>query len=124
MVADAIVEHIKLCNWKIERGPPWGRVCGVLDPGGRGIDISMAIFRTPLKDSLQLKVARALFDFVFLGLSPVWRRSAAFVVGYRQRRAAMDTASFGRFCTRRRDRSLRKGRRPECLGPSRTLHRR
>ncbi len=24
MVADAIVEHIKLCNWKIERGPPWG----------------------------------------------------------------------------------------------------
>jgi hypothetical protein len=23
MVADAIVEHIKLCNWKIERGPPW-----------------------------------------------------------------------------------------------------
>jgi hypothetical protein len=24
MVADAIVDHIKLCNWKIERGPPWG----------------------------------------------------------------------------------------------------
>jgi hypothetical protein len=23
MVADAIVEHIKLCNWKVERGPPW-----------------------------------------------------------------------------------------------------
>jgi hypothetical protein len=23
MVADAIVEHIRLCNWKIERGPPW-----------------------------------------------------------------------------------------------------
>jgi hypothetical protein len=24
MAADAIVEHIRLCNWKIERGPPWG----------------------------------------------------------------------------------------------------
>lgn len=24
MVADAIVEHIRLCNWKVERGPPWG----------------------------------------------------------------------------------------------------
>jgi hypothetical protein len=24
MVADAIVEHIRLCNWKIECGPPWG----------------------------------------------------------------------------------------------------
>jgi hypothetical protein len=24
MVADAIVDHIKLCNWKVERGPPWG----------------------------------------------------------------------------------------------------
>jgi hypothetical protein len=36
-------------------------------------------------NSLQLKVARALFDFVFLGLSPVWRRSAAFVVTWRQR---------------------------------------
>jgi len=24
MVADAIVEHIKLCNWKVERGAPWG----------------------------------------------------------------------------------------------------
>jgi hypothetical protein len=23
MVADAIVEHIKLCNWKVERGQPW-----------------------------------------------------------------------------------------------------
>jgi hypothetical protein len=23
MVADAIVEHIKLCNWTVERGPPW-----------------------------------------------------------------------------------------------------
>jgi hypothetical protein len=23
MVADAIVEHIKLCNWKVERGAPW-----------------------------------------------------------------------------------------------------
>jgi hypothetical protein len=23
MVADAIVEHIRLCNWKIERGPAW-----------------------------------------------------------------------------------------------------
>lgn len=23
MVAEAIVEHIKLCNWKVERGPPW-----------------------------------------------------------------------------------------------------
>jgi hypothetical protein len=26
MVADAIVEHIRLCNWKVERGPPWGGV--------------------------------------------------------------------------------------------------
>ncbi len=24
MVAAAIVDHIKLCNWKVERGPPWG----------------------------------------------------------------------------------------------------
>jgi hypothetical protein len=24
MVADAIVDHIKLCNWKVERGAPWG----------------------------------------------------------------------------------------------------
>ena len=24
MVAEAIVEHIKLCNWKVERGAPWG----------------------------------------------------------------------------------------------------
>jgi hypothetical protein len=25
MVAAAIVEHIRLCNWNVERGPPWGR---------------------------------------------------------------------------------------------------
>jgi hypothetical protein len=24
MVADAIVDHIRLCNWRVERGPPWG----------------------------------------------------------------------------------------------------
>jgi hypothetical protein len=24
MVAAAIVEHIRLCNWKVERGSPWG----------------------------------------------------------------------------------------------------
>jgi hypothetical protein len=24
MVAAAIVEHIRLCNWNGERGPPWG----------------------------------------------------------------------------------------------------
>jgi hypothetical protein len=24
MVAAAIVEHIRLCNWKVERGPAWG----------------------------------------------------------------------------------------------------
>ena len=24
MVADAIVEHLQLANWRIERGPPWG----------------------------------------------------------------------------------------------------
>ena len=24
MVAAAIVEHIRLCNWKVERGAPWG----------------------------------------------------------------------------------------------------
>jgi hypothetical protein len=24
MVAAAIVEHIRLCNWRVERGPPWG----------------------------------------------------------------------------------------------------
>ena len=24
MVAAVIVEHIRLCNWKVERGPPWG----------------------------------------------------------------------------------------------------
>jgi hypothetical protein len=23
-VADAIVGHIKLCNWKVEGGAPWG----------------------------------------------------------------------------------------------------
>jgi hypothetical protein len=23
IVADAIVEHIRLCNWKVERGPAW-----------------------------------------------------------------------------------------------------
>jgi hypothetical protein len=23
MVADAIVEHIRLCNWKVERDRPW-----------------------------------------------------------------------------------------------------
>jgi hypothetical protein len=23
IVADAIVDHIKLCNWKVERGAPW-----------------------------------------------------------------------------------------------------
>ena len=23
MAAAAILEHIRLCNWKIERGPPW-----------------------------------------------------------------------------------------------------
>jgi hypothetical protein len=23
LVAAAIVDHIKLCNWKVERGPPW-----------------------------------------------------------------------------------------------------
>ena len=23
MVAAAIVEHIRLCNWRVERGPPW-----------------------------------------------------------------------------------------------------
>ena len=29
IVAAAIVEHIRLCNWRVERGPSWGRVCGV-----------------------------------------------------------------------------------------------
>ena len=29
MVAAAIVEHIRMCNWKVERGPPWGGVFGV-----------------------------------------------------------------------------------------------
>jgi hypothetical protein len=24
LVATAVVEHIKLCNWKVERGPAWG----------------------------------------------------------------------------------------------------
>jgi hypothetical protein len=24
MVAAAIVEHIRLCNWRVERGPPHG----------------------------------------------------------------------------------------------------
>ena len=24
MVAAAIVEHIRLCNWKVERAAPWG----------------------------------------------------------------------------------------------------
>jgi hypothetical protein len=24
LVATAIVEHIRLCNWRVERGPPWG----------------------------------------------------------------------------------------------------
>jgi hypothetical protein len=24
IVADAIVEHSKLCNWRVERGRPWG----------------------------------------------------------------------------------------------------
>jgi hypothetical protein len=24
MVAAAIFEHIRLCNWKVERGPSWG----------------------------------------------------------------------------------------------------
>jgi len=43
---------------------------------------------------------------------------------FRQGRAALDAAAFGRFCTRRRDRPLRKGRAPERLGASRTLHRR
>src|SRR5262249_11995316 len=43
---------------------------------------------------------------------------------FRQGRAALDAAGFGRLCTRRRDRSLRKGRGPERLGASRTLHRR
>jgi hypothetical protein len=23
MVAAAIVEHIRLCSWNVERGPPW-----------------------------------------------------------------------------------------------------
>ena len=23
LVARAIVDHIRLCNWKVERGPPW-----------------------------------------------------------------------------------------------------
>jgi hypothetical protein len=23
MVAAASVEHIRLCNWRVERGPPW-----------------------------------------------------------------------------------------------------
>jgi hypothetical protein len=34
MVADAIVEHIKLCNWKVERGAPWGGFAYL----GRGSD--------------------------------------------------------------------------------------
>ncbi len=36
MVADAIVEHIKLLEDRTR--PAVGRVCGVLDPGGRGIE--------------------------------------------------------------------------------------
>ena len=24
MVAAAIVDHLRLCNWGIARGPPWG----------------------------------------------------------------------------------------------------
>jgi hypothetical protein len=33
MVAAAIVEHIRLCNWKVERGPAWG---GLRSWGGQG----------------------------------------------------------------------------------------
>ena len=24
MVAAAIVDHLRLCNWRMARGPPWG----------------------------------------------------------------------------------------------------
>src|SRR5258708_5815196 len=34
MVAAAIVEHIRLCNWKVERGPAWGGFAEL----GRGDD--------------------------------------------------------------------------------------
>jgi hypothetical protein len=36
MVATAIVDHIKLCNWKVERGPPWSGFAYL----GRGPDQS------------------------------------------------------------------------------------
>ena len=32
LVAAAIVEHIRLCNWKVERGPPWGGFGEFLKP--------------------------------------------------------------------------------------------
>jgi hypothetical protein len=37
MVADAIVEHIKLCNWKVERGAPC--VSGIRTNAGRLIGL-------------------------------------------------------------------------------------
>jgi len=35
IVADAIVEHTRLCNWKVERGPPW-KGFAYLGRGARG----------------------------------------------------------------------------------------
>jgi len=34
MLAAAIVEHIRLCNWRVERGPPWG---GLAELGRGGL---------------------------------------------------------------------------------------
>jgi hypothetical protein len=34
MVAAAIVEHIRLCNWRVERGPSWGGFAELGRPPG------------------------------------------------------------------------------------------
>jgi hypothetical protein len=36
IVAAAIVEHIRLCNWNVERGAPWGGFAELGGPGGPG----------------------------------------------------------------------------------------
>jgi hypothetical protein len=50
MVAAAIVEHIRLCNWRVERGPGVGRVCRV---GRRGADLSfVSLSNRPMQSFL------------------------------------------------------------------------
>jgi len=42
MIAAAIVDHLRLCNWRIARGPPWGGFACRVPPHGYALGTPVA----------------------------------------------------------------------------------